>query len=398
MKKAQDRPKEALIRDLQVSQELLHETEGSVEELQRAKTEAKDAQIYAENIIETMREPLLILDADLKILSSNRSFYATFKVTSGDTVGSYIYDLGNRQWNIPRLRFLLEEILPKNSQFDDFEVEHDFPDIGHKIMMLNARQIRQAESGREMILLAIEDVTQLRKLEREKRNIFSMFAHDMKNPLVTSEGFLARVIKGKAGEQLTKKQLDYLNTATSELAKVSELVSAFLDFSKYEARENSPVLAPVDICAVIRKIITAERVEAEKKSITLSFESQDGVSPTVRADEIMISRVIRNLLCNSIKYCESGSAVTVSVTESDDEILLSIQDTGAGISHEHLPYIFDAFYRGAADSKGSGLGLAIAKTIIELHGGRIGAQSVPLTGSTFWFTLPTPDKLELYKV
>jgi PAS domain-containing protein len=141
----------------------------------------------------------LVLDVDLKILSANRSFYRSFKVKPAETAGSYIYDLGNRQWDIPRLRLLLENILPQNTHFDNFVVEHNFPSIGHKIMMLNARQINQDKIGRRMILIAIEDITELRKLEREKRNIFSMFAHDMKNPLVTSEGFLSRILSGKAG-------------------------------------------------------------------------------------------------------------------------------------------------------------------------------------------------------
>lgn len=172
MKTDQDKSREELIGELKELQGLLKDAEASETALKCAKIEAQGAHAYADNIIATMREPLLVLDADLKILSTNRSFYTTFKVTPEETVGKYVYDLGNRQWDIPRLRLLLESILPEKAHFDDFEVEHYFPSIGHKIMMLNARQIYQEEIGRRMILLAIEDITELRKLEREKRNIF----------------------------------------------------------------------------------------------------------------------------------------------------------------------------------------------------------------------------------
>ncbi|MFZ3135965.1 MAG: PAS domain-containing protein, partial [Thermodesulfovibrionales bacterium] len=107
-----------------------------------------------EDIVQTVREPLIVLDSDLRVFLANRSFYKSFKVTPEETIGNFIYDLGNRQWDIPRLRTLLEEILPKDNKFDDYEVEHIFSNIGHKIMLLNARRITHKEKGSQMILLA----------------------------------------------------------------------------------------------------------------------------------------------------------------------------------------------------------------------------------------------------
>jgi PAS domain S-box-containing protein len=126
---------------------------------------AEEARRYAESIVGTVREPLLVLDADLKIISANRNFYKTFKVMPDETIGSFIYDLGNKQWDIPKLRELLEEVLPEKEAFDDFEVDHHFQDIGHKIMLLNARQIYRKDIGTKMILLAIEDITERKQLE-----------------------------------------------------------------------------------------------------------------------------------------------------------------------------------------------------------------------------------------
>ena len=120
---------------------------------------------YAENIVETVREPLVVLNSDLKILTANHSFYDTFKVTSGETIGNFIYDLGNRQWDIPKLRVLFEEILPLDSVINGYEVEHDFPGIGHKIILLNARQIFRENIGSHIILLAMEDITSRKEAE-----------------------------------------------------------------------------------------------------------------------------------------------------------------------------------------------------------------------------------------
>ena len=125
---------------------------------------ARIDQIF-EDVVNTVREPILVLDSDLRILFANRNFYDSFKVTPEETLGNLIYNLGNRQWDIPRLRILLEEILPKDNKIDDYKVEHEFSNIGRKIMLLNARCIIQKESGSQMILLAIEDISERRQLK-----------------------------------------------------------------------------------------------------------------------------------------------------------------------------------------------------------------------------------------
>src|SRR6185369_14535213 len=138
-----------------------------VTERKRLETEIQDAREYAENIVETVREPMVVLNADLKILTANHSFYDTFKVTPEETIGNFIYDLGNRQWDIPRLRVLVEEILPQDTVINGYEVEHEFPDIGRKIILLNARQIFREDIGSHIILLAMEDITERKQLEAE---------------------------------------------------------------------------------------------------------------------------------------------------------------------------------------------------------------------------------------
>jgi two-component system, chemotaxis family, CheB/CheR fusion protein len=125
----------------------------------QAEEKAQAAEKYAENIVATVREPLLVLSQDLSVISANHAFYALFQVSPEATVGRCIFDLGNRQWDIPELRKLLEEILPHKTTFEHYQVEHDFPDIGLRTFLLNARKIIQDDNGPSLILLAMEDVT-----------------------------------------------------------------------------------------------------------------------------------------------------------------------------------------------------------------------------------------------
>ncbi len=135
----------------------------------RAEEALREALAYAESIVQTVREPLVILDADLRVISTNRSFYQTFQVSPEETANQLLYDLGNRQWDIPSLRELLDEILPKNTWFQDFQVDHDFEQIGRKTMLLNARRIYRDANRTQMILLAIEDITERQRAEEELR-------------------------------------------------------------------------------------------------------------------------------------------------------------------------------------------------------------------------------------
>ncbi|MBI3484247.1 MAG: PAS domain S-box protein, partial [Acidobacteria bacterium] len=130
---------------------------------------AQKAREYAENIVDTVRESLLVLDADLRVLSANRSFYQTFQVSPKETEAVLLYELGNGQWNISALRSLLEEVLPKNSRVSDFEVEHDFPAIGRRTMLLTARKTFRVGNNTQSILLAIEDITERKHAEEALR-------------------------------------------------------------------------------------------------------------------------------------------------------------------------------------------------------------------------------------
>ena len=169
--KAANQQLEANNQQLSASEQQLRaanqQLEASNIEIRKKEKEAVAAQKYAENIISTLREPLLILDADLKVITANESFYKTFNVSQNETLGSFVFELGNHQWDIPALRQLLLKILPDKSEIVDFEVEHLFENIGQRTMLLNAKELKQEDEKNKMILLAIEDITERKQAEAE---------------------------------------------------------------------------------------------------------------------------------------------------------------------------------------------------------------------------------------
>ena len=136
-----------------------HEMGGNLKDLLSLRGLIEEAPLLAEAIVDTVQDSVLLLDAQLKIVLANRSFYSTFKVEPAETLGGMVYELGNGQWNIPELRKLLEHVLPNNLSFSDYEVMHTFPDLGRKVMLLNARKLRRREDQSHLILLVIQDIT-----------------------------------------------------------------------------------------------------------------------------------------------------------------------------------------------------------------------------------------------
>ena len=191
--------------------------------------------VLAENIVETVREPLLILDDHLQVIKANDAFYRTFHVSPEETLRRRIYDLGNGQWDIPSLRELLERILPENSHFDDFEVEHTFETIGPRIMLVNARRVVQ---GGEMILLAIEDITERRRVERAERFLAcviessddSIVTVDL-DGVITTWNRTAEKIYGYASADIIGRPLEMLSTPEEKVP-----VSTYLDKVRRGAR------------------------------------------------------------------------------------------------------------------------------------------------------------------
>jgi len=215
---------------------------------------------------------------------------------------------------------------------------------------------------------------------------FFTFIHDIKNPLITTKGYVSRLLSGKVGP-LTKKQEEYLEIIHYNHERIEALFEQFFDILRSRSKNLKPVLNTFDIIPVISKIIDAVTLEAVEKGIRICFEHPQTM-PSLYADETLLIRIVQNLLDNALKYTPSGGTITVIVSNSDDDFLIRIGNTGNGIPDSHIPYIFSPSYQVRRDSRGSGLGLYIVKQLIDLLGGKIWVESIPGRGTSFSFTLP----------
>ena len=405
------------------------------ENLEQLVAEIEEARVYAENIVETVREPLVVLNADLKVLTANQSFYKTFSVAPEDTIGNFIYELGNRQWDIPALRVLFAEILPQATVFDGYEVEHDFPDIGHKVILLNAREISRKGIGSRIILLAMQDITQDKHNQQEllvkdqalmrSEKMASIgilaagVAHEINNPLgfITSnlrilDQYFTRMVRfdqirqqnghelslptQKAlGESRETLDIDYINTEGVDLIKeslvgaerVRKIVLDLKNFSRIDDLEQEAVT--LDSCLESALNICCNELN---KVATIRKEYE---SLPVLCHPGQLNQVFLNLLLNA------GQAFT---TPKPGEILLrswhdaafvyaSVSDTGKGIPEEIRGRIFDPFFTTKDVGQGTGLGLSISCEIVKKHQGELLVESVVGKGTTFTVKLPRTGKI-----
>jgi nitrogen-specific signal transduction histidine kinase len=176
---------------------------------------------YVKTVVDTVREPFLVLDKNLRVVTANETFYQLFKVARADTENQFVYDIGNKQWNIPALKKLLEEIVPRDTFFKDFEVDHTFPTIGRKIMFLNARQIFGAESRSlpQLILLAMEDVTAKELAERKLEEYTERLGEAVEKRTAQLEKRIRELEKINNIMMMQKSKIIKLEKEISELKK-----------------------------------------------------------------------------------------------------------------------------------------------------------------------------------
>jgi C4-dicarboxylate-specific signal transduction histidine kinase len=376
----------------------------------------QDAWEYAENIVETVREPLVVLNPDLIVLTSNRSFYNTFKVTPEQTIGNFIYDLGNRQWDIPSLRVLLEEILPQNAMFNDFEVEHEFPDIGHKIILLNARQIFRKTIGSHIILLAMEDITERREaekslvkrqqdLEKTNRSLEALIDQAVdelrRKDQIILEGYITNMgeminniahqwrqplnMLGLAFQQVkfcydsdgcTKEFIEEnADLAMKTIKQMSQTIDDFRHFFRSD-REKSTF----SVQQGIRGVITLLGKNFQDQQINIDLQTVGDPKITGYPNEY--AQVIINILLNA---CDAlvdrhidAAKISIRAFSEKGKAVVVITDNAGGIAEEALGRVFDPYFTTKGPDKGTGIGLFMSKTIIEKNMG--GSLTVRNTG------------------
>lgn len=234
-----------------------------------------------------------------------------------------------------------------------------------------------------------EELEELKKLEQYRREFLGNVSHELKTPIFNIQGYVETLLDGGLEDKNVNKA--YLEKASKNLDRLSSIVEDLLQISQYESGKLVIEEEKFDIKKVVMDVFESLAYQASQKKIQLKFKDGSSSSIFVIADKIRITQVLNNLISNAIKYGRVGGGVYVGLILLNDKLKVEITDDGLGISAEHLPRLFERFYRvdkmRSRESGGTGLGLSIVKHIIEAHGEQVSVESKVGVGSTFYFNL-----------
>ena len=323
-----------------------HTTEGAVLFLLDIDV-IKRSRDYAAALVETVREPLVVLTADLRVRGANKAFYEIFHVAAGETENRSLFELGSGQWDIPTLRELLEDLLPHRSQVQDFEVEHDFPTIGRKTMLLNARQVEQPEGREQLILLAIEDITARRQAQAQLESMnedLKLFAyaasHELQEPLrmVTS---YTQLLAKKYADKLDAEAQQFIATAVEGARRMEALLRDLREYWQVSERDGAR-RTTLDGNQVLEETLRNLQAAMTDSGAVVTHDPL----PTVVAEEPLLVQLFQNLIGNALKYrSERPPQIHISAQAHRGEWRFAVRDNGIGIAPQHADRIFGMFTR-----------------------------------------------------
>jgi len=261
-------------------------------------------------------------------------------------------------------------------------------DLGDCVVMISGRPLPGGGA-----LLVLHDVTEIRRLEAVRRDFVANVSHELKTPLTSISGY-AETLVGEQPDPATTKR--FLEVILANARRMHRLVDGLLDLSKIESGGWHPVVEPVDGPGVVRETwgLFAERAAARNIGFVPQF---DGKAGTIQADPDALRQILTNLFDNALRYTQPGGRITVTLAPDEGGVRLSVSDNGSGITSEHLPRIFERFYRAdparSREEGGTGLGLAIVKHLLEAHGGSVEAESQWGRGTTITCRFPAPSEI-----
>lgn len=436
---------QSLNEELETSKEELQSTNEELivlnQEMNSLNEQIESERNYSESIVANIREPLLVLDKNLRISTANNAFYKQFKLKEKETVGSLIYELGNKEWDFPELKKLLEEIIPQNPIIVDYEVIQSFPDIGELHLLLNAREVVKDDESDKLILLSLEDITEQVK-EREKRRKIQerhtkeleekieertaelksaneelretntelvnmnkeleaftyISSHDLQEPLRKIQTFSGRILE-KENQNLSKKGKTYFTLLRGAAQRMQKLIDDLLAFSRLNTSDRQ--FESVNLETIVNEVVANFNEIIEEKQATVE------VGEMCEAEVIVFQfrQLMFNLISNALKFSkpgtdphikiksliEKGSQLDAKNLQSDKKYChISVSDNGIGFEEKFSEKIFEVFQKlhSKDEYPGTGIGLATVKKIVSHHNGVIHVKSALNKGTTFDIYIP----------
>ncbi len=321
----------------------------------------------------TVAAGVIILDRDRQVTLLNKTAAQLFRAAMGTAIG----------W-----------------PFINLVRDHEMDSIVQRCLETNQKQtgLVQLASTKQYIelsavplsngaLILVQDLTNIRRLEKVRQDFIANISHELRTPIASLKAIAETLQTGAINDKNIAE--DFLQRMQVETDKMAQMVNELGELSRIESGELTLKLEPVDIAAVVAKVIERLKAQVDRAHLNIDVDIP-GDLPSVSGDANRIEQVLVNLIHNSIKFTPPNGNITVSSVVQGDNVLISVRDTGSGIPEDDLPHIFERFYKvdKARSGGGTGLGLAIAKHIVQAHGGNIRAESIEGQGSTFTFSLP----------
>ncbi|QIG52508.1 PAS domain-containing protein [Nordella sp. HKS 07] len=323
-----------------------------------------DGRGLAQAIVDTVRDPLLVLDKDLRVVSANRSFYLTFKMSHQDVQNRPLYLLGEGEWNIPELRLLLKNIAPRQAVIEAYEVEREFAGLGRRVMLLNARKIFYLESAHDTILLAIEDITGRRAIEREVNDFLhqkDILLREMRHRVANSLQIIASILLIKARAVRSEETRLHLQDAHKRVMSVAAMQTHLHAAEPGAMIELGPYLTR--LCETL-----ANSMIGNRRPVSLTVHVEDATASSSQA--VSIGLIVTELVINALKHAFpddcTGGTVTVTYQLAEPNWRLSVSDNGIGRPE------------GTLDKLVPGLGTTIVEALARQLDAHVEALMTPL--------------------
>ena len=341
-----------------------------------------DVHTLAQGIVDTIRDPLLVLDQDLRVVSANRAFCQTFRMTRQNIEDRAVYALGEGQWNIPALRFLLENIAPHHTVMEGYEVEREFPGIGRRSMLLNAREVVSPRNTRKLILLTIEDVTERRAAEREIAELLrqkEMLLQEMQHRIANSLQIIASILLLKARTVQSEETRMHLRDAHQRVMSVAAVQQQLLASSHGDPVYIGPYLSRLS------QALAASMTD-DSRPISLNVQADGGTASS--AEAVSIGLIVTELVINAFKHAfaadEAAGLVVVAYEAAETSWRLTVSDNGIGTPEGQLD----------SDKPRPGLGTIIVAALAKQLDARVELMSSG-RGTTVSITYGTSDRAGL---